>query len=100
MLINVFIFIFSRLDENQNNRRMVYSNTAAEFNPNQTSVDNPEYHLMSDDQKLGIPRVRFGQQKSSEEESDRSYSYYLIRKRPSSATVEQQKLRDKAKAPG
>lgn len=60
-------------DENQNNRRMVYSNTAAEFNPNQTSVDNPEYHLMSDDQKLGIPRVRFGQQKSSEEESDHEY---------------------------
>lgn len=44
-----------------------------DFVPSHVCVDNPEYHLMASEQKLGIPQVRQLQHRSSEEESDHEY---------------------------
>ncbi|XP_065206948.1 epidermal growth factor receptor isoform X2 [Planococcus citri] len=61
-------------DENQNTTRIGLSmNFNGDFLPSHVCVDNPEYHLMSPEQKLGIPTVRQLQHRSSEEESDHEY---------------------------
>lgn len=60
-------------DENQN-RMGLPKNFNTEFMPSHACVDNPEYHLVTSEQKLGIPQVQHPMQhRSSEEESDHEY---------------------------
>lgn len=59
-------------DENQN-RMNLPKNFNAEFMLSHACIDNPEYHLVSNEQKLGIPQVHQLQHRSSEEESDHEY---------------------------
>lgn len=68
-----FTSIYFITDENQNKRVNMAKNFNSEFMSSHPCVDNPEYHLVSNEQKLGIPQVHQLQHRSSEEESDHEY---------------------------
>lgn len=73
--LNCLFFVhFAVSDENQN-RMNPSKNFNVEFMPSHACVDNPEYHLVSNEPKLGIPQVPLHplQHRSSEEESDHEY---------------------------